>query len=73
MLPPPCEGEEQVENNAVEVEENTDPKEDNFPVKYPKFEERPDTGKAYDFKKEIEWLPFKFNLGDAPFTKEQQD
>ena len=37
------------------------------------FGERPDTGKAYDFKKEIKWLPFMFNLWDAPFTKDQQD
>ena len=58
----------------MEVEENPDPpKEINVPVEYPKFEERSDTGQAYDFKKEIEQLPFKFNLGDAPFTKERQD
>ena len=42
-------------------------------MEYPKFGERPDTEKVYDFAKEIEWLPFKFNLGGAPFTKEQQD
>ena len=42
-------------------------------MEHPKFGERPDTGKAYNLKKEIEQLPFKFNLGDAPFTKEQQD
>ena len=30
-------------------------------------------GRSTILKKEIEWLPFKFNLGDAPFTKEQQD
>ena len=71
---PPHEGQEQVENNAVDVEENMHPpKEKDIPVEYPKFGERPDTGKAYDFKTEIEQLPFKFNLGDAPFTKEQQD
>ena len=72
---PPHEGQEQVENNAVEVEENFHPpKEKDILVEYPKLGERPDTGKAYDFKKEkIEWLPFKFNLGDVPFTKDQQD
>ena len=74
MPAPPHEEQEQVENNAVEVEQNMDPpKEKDIPVEYPKFGERPDTGKAYDFKKEIEQLPFKFNLGDAPFTKDQQD
>ena len=74
LLAPPHQGQEPVENNAVEVEEDIDPpKEKDIPVEYPKFGERPDTGKAYDFKKEIEWLPFKFNLGDAPFTKYQWD
>ena len=62
-----------MENNVVEVGENPDPpKEINIPVEYQKFGERPDTEKAYDFKKEIEQLPFKFNLGDAPFTTEKQ-
>ena len=54
LLAPPHQGQEQVENNAVEVEENLDPpKEKNIQVEYPKFGERPETGKAYDFKKEI--------------------
>ena len=58
----------------MEVEENLDlPKVMKDPMEYLKFGERPDTGKVYDFKNEIEWLPFKFNLGDVPFTKEQQD
>ena len=74
LLAPPHKGQEQVENNTVEVGENLDqPKEINDPVEYPKFGERPDTGKVYAFKRKIEQLPFKFNLGDAPFTKEQQD
>ena len=55
----------------MEVEENLDPAIINVPVEYPKFWERPNTGKAYDFKKEIQLLPIKFNLGNAPFTKEQ--
>ena len=37
------------------------------------FEERPDRGKACDFKEEVAWLPFQFNQGDDPYTKEQQD
>ena len=74
QLAPPHEGQEQVENNAEEVEENMDPpKEKDIPVECPKFGERPDTGNAYDFKTEIEQIPFKFNLGDAPFTKGQKD
>ena len=52
LLAPPHEGQEQVENNTVKVEENPDPpKENNIPVEHPKFGESPDTGKAYDFKK----------------------
>ena len=58
----------------MEVEENMDPpKEKDIPVEYPIFGERPETGKTYGFRKEIEWLPFKFNLRDALFTKDQQD
>ena len=58
----------------MEVEEDLDPpKEINDPVECPKFLERPDAGKVYNFKDEIEWLPFNFNLGDASFTKDQQD
>ena len=58
----------------MEVEENMDPpKEKDIPMEYQKLGEGPDTGRAYDFKKEIKQLPFKFNLGNAPFTKEQQD
>ena len=38
LLATPHEGQEQVENNAVEVEENMDPpKEKDIPVEYPKF------------------------------------
>ena len=74
LLAPPHEGQEKVENNAVGMEENPDqPKENKIPVEYPRFGERHDTRKAYDFTIEIEQLPLKFNMGDAPFTKEQQD
>ena len=74
LLAPPYEEQEQVENNVMELEENWDtPKKDTLPVDHPKFGERPETGKAYDFEKEVEQLPFQFNLGDASFTKEQQD
>ena len=74
LLAPPCEEKKQVESKAVEVEENLDPQQrDSLPEDYPKFGERPETGKAYDFKEEVAWLPFQFNLGNASFTKEQQD
>ena len=38
----------------MEVEENPDPStEINVPVEYPKFGERPDTGKAHYLKKKL--------------------
>ena len=41
-------------NNTVWVEENPDPpKENNILVEHPNFGERPDSGKVYDFKKDI--------------------
>ena len=33
----------------------------------------PDTGSNYNFEDQVQWLPFKFNLGNVPFNKEQQD
>ena len=50
---PPCEDQGQVENKAVDMKETPDQQnKDTLPEEYPKFGERPDTGKAYDFKKE---------------------
>ena len=39
----------------------------------PAFGPHPDMRSNYNFKDEVQHLPFKFNLGDAPFNKEQQD
>ena len=36
------------------------------------FGPHPDVRSNYNFKDEVQHLPFKFNLGDAPFNKEQQ-
>ena len=33
----------------------------------------PDMRSNYNFEDEVQWLPFKFNLGDASFKREQQD
>ena len=39
----------------------------------PSFGTRPDTKNSeFDFKKELERLPFELNIGDAPLTREQQ-
>ena len=40
---------------------------------FPTFGPHPNTQVAnFDFKKEVEHLPFKLNLGDIPLEKEQQ-
>ena len=39
----------------------------------PSFGPCPDTPKDYNFDDKVVRLPFQFNLGDAPFSKEQQD
>ena len=40
---------------------------------HPTFGPHPNTQAAnFDFKKEVEWLPFKLNLGDIPLEKEHQ-
>ena len=39
----------------------------------PSFGARPDTkSPQFDFKKDLEWLPFELNIGEAPLTWEQQ-
>ena len=41
--------------------------------KNPSFGIRPNTKNPdFDFKKELERLPFELNIGDAPLTREQQ-
>ena len=49
-----------------------EPSEEESKPPLPSFGPRPDTTKDYDFKDEVEKLPFKFNLGDVPFSKEQK-
>ena len=39
----------------------------------PTFGQRPDTSSPnFDFKKELEHLPFKINIGEAPLSRQQQ-
>ena len=39
----------------------------------PSFGTRPNTKDPdFDFKKELERLPFELNIGDAPLTRDQQ-
>ena len=39
----------------------------------PTFGPHPNMGLNYNFEDGVKQLPFKFNLGDAPFNKGQQD
>ena len=39
----------------------------------PTFRKRPNTNGEYYLNEEIAQLPFQFNLGDAPFTRQQID
>ena len=62
-----------LQTNQVEVEIKEEPYEEESTPPLPSFGPYPDTTQDYDFKDEVEKLPFKFNLGDAPFSKEQKD
>ena len=65
----------ELQTNQVEVEikaEQKEPSEEESTPPLPSFGPHPDTTQDYDFKDEVEKLPFKFNLGDVPFSKEQK-
>ena len=62
-----------LQTNKVEVKVKEQPSEEESTPPLPSFGPCPDTTKDYDFKDEVAKLPFKFNLGDAPFSKEQKD
>ena len=73
VVPPEVEGDLQINQVEVEVKEEQEPSEEESTPPLPSFGPRPDTTQDYDFKDEVEKLPFKFNLGDVPFSKEQKD
>ena len=64
------------ETETKEKEKESDPQptsEDGANQEQPKFGPRPDTSSAdFDFKKELERLPFTINIGEAPLSREQQ-
>ena len=74
---PPEDLREEILSNATEVNQETndtsgrsasDEKDEK-----PSFGARPNTKNPdFDFKKELEQLPFELNIGDAPLTREQQ-
>ena len=64
------------ETETKEKEKESDPQptsEDSANQEQPKFGPRPDTSSAnFDFKTELECLPFTINIGEAPLSREQQ-
>ena len=71
IFPPEVEGDLQTNQVEAEVEKETSGEESTPPL--PSFGPHPDTTQDYDFKDEVAKLPFKFNLGFAPLSKEQKD
>ena len=64
------------ETETKEKEKESDPQpasEDNANKEQPKFGPRPDTSSTdFDFKSELDRLPFTINIGEAPLSREQQ-
>ena len=71
IVPPEVEGD--LQTNQVEVKVKEEPSGEESTPPLPSFGPHPDTNQDYDFKDEVAKLPFKFNLGDAPFSKEQNN
>ena len=74
---PPEDLREEILSNATEINQetsNTSGKNtSNEKDEKPSFGIRPNTKNPdFDFKKELERLPFELNIGDAPLTREQQ-
>ena len=74
---PPEDLQEEILSNATEIDPETGDKSGKNTSKEkdekPSFSARPDTkNHNFDFKKELERLPFELNIGDAPLTREQQ-
>ena len=70
-VPPEVEGDLQTNQVEVTLKEESSEEESTPPL--PSFGPHPDTTQDYCFDDEVAKLPFKFNLGDAPFNKEQKD
>ena len=74
---PPKDLREEILSNATEVNQEINDtsgkSESNKKDEKPSFGTRPNTKDPdFDFKKELERLPFELNIGDAPLTREQQ-
>ena len=74
---PPEDLREEILSNATEVNQETDDASNkntfNENDEKPSFSIRPNTKDSdFDFKKELERLPFELNIGDTPLTRKQQ-
>ena len=74
---PPEDLREEILSNAMEIDpkvgNNSGKNESKEKDEKPSFGTRPDAkNPEFDFKKELERLPFQLNIGDAPLTREQQ-
>ena len=74
---PPEDLREEILSNAMEVSQETNDTSgksaSNEKDEKPSFGARPNTKDPdFDFKKELERLPFELNIGDAPLTRDQQ-
>ena len=74
---PPEDLREEILSNAMEVNQETNDTSgrsaSNEKDEKPSFGARPNTKDPdFDFKKELERLPFELNIGDAPLTRDQQ-
>ena len=74
---PPEDLREEILSNATEVNQETNSTSgksaSNEKDEKPSFGARPNTKDPdFDFKRELERLPFELNIGDAPLTREQQ-
>ena len=71
VVPPELQG--SLQTSQVEVKVKEEISKEGSTSSLPSFGPCPDTTKDYNFDDEVARLPFKFNLGDAPFSEEQQD
>ena len=74
---PPEDLREEILSNATEINQETDDTSGRSASKEkdekPSFGTRPNTKDPdFDFKKELERLPFELNIGDTPLTRDQQ-
>ena len=68
VIPPEAEG--NLQTNQVEVNVKEEPSEEESTSPLASFGPHPDTTKDYNFDDEVAKLPFKFNLGDATFSRD---